>query len=316
MKTDRMKTLSALAGLALLAASAAPAAEETVSFKSGAEQASGFLVTPEGKGPFPAIVVIQEWWGLNDWVKEQARALAKEGYVALAVDLYRGKVTASQEEAHQLMMGTPPDRAIRDLKAGFAYLGSQPNVRKDRIGVVGWCMGGRYALELATVEPKLAAVVAYYGPPTDPGKVAAIKAPVLGNYGAEDKGPAPSSAGVRGRDEEGGQGGRRQDLPRRRPRLRQRQQPWGGYRKEAAEDAWAAEAPGRRTEGRRHPRDLVFPGPGDPPALTTMIPRGRRRRTLGMKGSLPLKPPPPSPPRTWRCWSRGSRGQSGAAEAV
>ena len=81
------------------------AGEETVTFKSGDETASGFLVTPEGKGPFPAVIVIQEWWGLDDWVKDQARALAKEGYVALAVDLYRGKVTDKQDEAHQLMIG-------------------------------------------------------------------------------------------------------------------------------------------------------------------------------------------------------------------
>ena len=66
--------------------------------------------------------MIQEWWGLNDWVKDQARALAKEGYVALAPDLYRGKVTASHEEAHQLMMGAPPDRVLRDLQAAYAFL--------------------------------------------------------------------------------------------------------------------------------------------------------------------------------------------------
>ena len=71
-------------------------------------------------------IVIQEWWGLNDWVKDQARALAKEGYVALAVDLYRGKVATKQEDAHQLMMGTPPDRALRDLRAAFAYLQARP----------------------------------------------------------------------------------------------------------------------------------------------------------------------------------------------
>src|SRR5512144_3433760 len=108
-----------------------------VSFKSGSEQASGFLVTPEGKGPFPALVVVPEWWGLVDWVKDQARALAKEGYVALAVDVYRGKSTSSQEEAHQLMMGAPPERVLRDLQAGFAYLQSLPTARKDRIGAIG-----------------------------------------------------------------------------------------------------------------------------------------------------------------------------------
>jgi len=122
------------------------AAEQTITFKSGDETATGFLVTPEGKGPFPAVIVIHEWWGLDGWVKDQARALAREGYVALAPDLYRGKVTDKQEEAHQLMMGTPRDRALRDLKAAFGTLASRSDVRKDRIGMIGWCMGGMYAL--------------------------------------------------------------------------------------------------------------------------------------------------------------------------
>ena len=164
-----MKKVWALAVLALVFAATAPAGEQTVTWKSADEQATGLLVTPEGKGPFPATVVIQEWWGLNDWVKDQARALAKEGYVALAVDLYRGKVATTQEDAHQLMMGTPPDRALRDLQGAFAYPEAHASVKQDRVGAIGWCMGGRYTLQLATVEPKLAAAVAYYGaPPTEP----------------------------------------------------------------------------------------------------------------------------------------------------
>src|SRR5215470_17972718 len=122
----------------LALATPALAAEQNLSFKSGDETASGLLVTPEGKGPFPAVIVIQEWWGVDDWIKSQARALAKEGYVALAVDLYRGKVTSKQEEAHQLMSGLPPDRAMRDLEAAFATLQARPDVRKDRIGAIGW----------------------------------------------------------------------------------------------------------------------------------------------------------------------------------
>src|SRR5262245_65848731 len=117
----RLSLLSSFLGLGLLAA-AAPAAEQTVQYKSGDESVSALLVTPEGKGPFPAVVVIHEWWGLNDWVKDQARGLAKDGYVALAVDLYRGKATADQGEAHQLMMSVSQDRALRDLKAAFALL--------------------------------------------------------------------------------------------------------------------------------------------------------------------------------------------------
>jgi carboxymethylenebutenolidase len=236
-----MKKVWSLALLALLAAATVPAGEQMVTFKSGDEQAPGLLVTPEGKGPFPATVVIQEGWGLNDWVKDQARALAREGYVALAVDLYRGKVAATQEDAHQLMMGTPPDRALRDLQAAFAYLQAHPAVRKDRIGAIGWCMGGRYSLQLATVEPKLAAVVAYYGaPPTDPAAIAAIQAPVLGNFGAEDKGPTPDQA--QAFEAALKKAGKTVDIKiydGAGHAFANVNNPWHGYRKEAAEDAWA-----------------------------------------------------------------------------
>jgi carboxymethylenebutenolidase len=235
-----MHKVWAVLALALLVAKGAPAGERMVSFKSGDEQASALLVTPEGKGPFPALVVIQEWWGLDDWVKEQARALAKQGYVALAVDLYRGKVTAKQEEAHQLMMGLPPDRALRDLQAGFAYLESRPDVRKDRVGSIGWCMGGRYSLALATVQPKLAVAVAYYGvPPTDPKAIAAIKAKILGNYGAEDKGPTPDE--VQAFEAAMKKDGKPIDVkiyPGAGHAFANPNNPWGGYRMEAAEDAW------------------------------------------------------------------------------
>src|SRR5213595_2279959 len=127
------RAMVALTSLVLLAAAALPAraAEQGVTFKSGTESGSGFLVTPEGKGPFPAIIVIQEWWGLDDWIKDQARALAREGYVALAVDLYHGKVTKDPEVAHQLMSGLPEDRAIRELKGADAYLLSRADVKKD-----------------------------------------------------------------------------------------------------------------------------------------------------------------------------------------
>src|SRR4051795_5655795 len=73
-----------------------------VTYSSGNDKVHGMLYTPSGKGPFPAIIVIHEWWGLNDWVKEQASKLAEQGYVALAVDLYRGKVATSPEEAHEI----------------------------------------------------------------------------------------------------------------------------------------------------------------------------------------------------------------------
>ena len=222
-------------------ASPAGAAEQTVTFKSGAETASGLLVTPEGKGPFPALLVIQEWWGLNDWVKDQARALAKEGYAALAVDLYRGKVTAKQEEAHQLMMGLPPERAMRDLKGAYAFLQARADVKKGRIGAIGWCMGGRYTLALAVEEPTLAAAVAYYGaPPTDDAAIAKIKAPVLGNFGAEDKGPSPEQ--VKAFEAAMKKAGKSVDIKIYEGAghaFANVDNPWGGYREAAAKDAWA-----------------------------------------------------------------------------
>src|SRR5439155_7502018 len=120
-----------------------------VSMKSGKETIKGFLAEPVGKGPFPAVVVIQEWWGLNDWIKDNAKRLAGKGFVALAPDLYRGKVATDMKTAGALAKGLPADRAVRDLKAGVDYLAAQPNVDKGHIGSIGWCMGGGYSLELA-----------------------------------------------------------------------------------------------------------------------------------------------------------------------
>jgi len=236
-----MRRLVLLAALCLAAAAPLRAAEETVTFKSGEEAVSAFAATPEGKGPFPAVIVIHEWWGLDDWVKARARDLAKEGYVALAVDLYRGKVTDKQEEAHQYMMGTSPDRALRDLEAAFAYLEARKDVKKERIGSIGWCMGGRYSLALAVAEPKLAAAVAYYGaPPTDAADIAKIKAPVLGSFGAEDKGPAPDQ--VKAFEAAMKKAGKSIDVKLydgAGHAFANVNNPWGGYREAAAKDAWA-----------------------------------------------------------------------------
>jgi len=173
---------------------AAPPKSETVSYKSGDETVTGYLALPGSPGRHPAIIVIHEWWGLNDWVKEQAQRFRDQGYVALAVDLYRGKSAADPAQAHELMRGMPHDRALRDLKAAFDYLASRPDVNKNKIGSVGWCMGGGYSLELAENEPKLAACAVNYGAmPTDPALIQKIQAPLLGNFGAEDRGIPPDA---------------------------------------------------------------------------------------------------------------------------
>ncbi len=152
-------------------------------------EAGGYLAAPSTPAKKPGVIVIHEWWGLDDWTRQQADRLAQQGYVALAVDLYRGKSTADPAEAHELMRGMPEDRAMADLKAAFNYLASREDVAPNAIGVAGWCMGGGYALALATQEPRLAATAIHYGRlVTDFSTIAKISSPVLGTFGAEDRG--------------------------------------------------------------------------------------------------------------------------------
>src|SRR4029077_4797797 len=121
-----------------------------------------------------------------------AAKLADEGYVTLAIDLYRGKVATTPDEAHEIMRGVPEDRAARDLHAGVEFLKSQPNVKPDRIGSIGWCMGGGYALDVALQEPTLAATVINSGPlAPDPDAIKKINASILGLFGAQDHGITP-----------------------------------------------------------------------------------------------------------------------------
>jgi carboxymethylenebutenolidase len=192
MKSAAQTTLLIAFCCCTLLTAAFAATSQDVSYKSGDETVHSLLFTPPGKGPFPGIVVIQEYWGLNDWVKEQASKLADQGYAALAVDLYRGKVADTPDVAHELMRGLPEDRAARDLHAAVEYLKSSPNVKKDRIGAIGWCMGGGLALNLALTEPMLTAVVINYGHlSTDPAAIQKIHAAILGNFGGQDRGIPP-----------------------------------------------------------------------------------------------------------------------------
>jgi carboxymethylenebutenolidase len=192
MKTLRIFLCAAPLLMVSLAVSAR--AQQTVTFPSGEATAQGILYLPHGAGPHPALIVIHEWWGLNDWVKQQAQGYASKGYVALAVDLYRGKVATTPDLAHELSRGLPQDQGVRDLTAALAYLAARPDVKRDRIGAVGWCMGGGYALQLAIAAPSLRAVGVNYGSlPTDKDALAKIHAAVLGNFGGQDHGIPPES---------------------------------------------------------------------------------------------------------------------------
>lgn len=238
-----VKLIRALAAFGLIAAALVVRAQtpktQTVQFPSGKETIGGFLAVPDKPGAYPGIIVVHEWWGLNDWVKEQTEKLAEQGYIALAVDLYRGKVAADPSEAHELMRGLPQDRGIRDLQAAYDYLAARKDVKPGRIGSIGWCMGGGFSLQLAIHQPRLAACVVNYGSlPTDPNDIQQILAPVLGNFGADDKGITP--ADVQAFDKTMKGLNRRIDVKIYPGAGHAFENPnnTNGYRPEAAADAW------------------------------------------------------------------------------
>ena len=169
-------------------------AQQAVTFPSGDSTAQGLLYLPQTAGPHPALIVIHEWWGLNDWVKQEAAGYAAKGYVTLAVDLYRGKVATTPDMAHELKRGLPQDQGVRDLTSALTYLLSRKDVKRNRIGAVGWCMGGGYALQLAIAAPSLKAVAINYGAlATDKAALKKIHAAVLGIFGGQDHGITPDS---------------------------------------------------------------------------------------------------------------------------
>ena len=171
-----------------VSASAAAVKTQDVTFPSGPEIIKGYLAAPESPGKYPALVVIHEDWGLTDWVKGQTRKLAAQGYVALAVDLYRGRVAYDPQLAYELMVSTPQDRALRDLQAALKFLVSRSDVNEEKIGSIGWSAGGKWSLLLAENDLFLAACVLNYAPlPTDPTEIQKIRAPVLAIFGEDDR---------------------------------------------------------------------------------------------------------------------------------
>lgn len=151
----------------------------------------GYFSEPlHGKRPLPGIIVIHEWWGLNDNIRSMADQLAGQGYAALAVDLYGGQSAKDPDDAKKLMLGVfkNPDAARDNLKQAYAYL--QDHEHAPRIGVIGWCFGGGWSLQTALMFPDtLAAAVMYYGQPVDDvAALAKLRMPLMGFFGEQDKG--------------------------------------------------------------------------------------------------------------------------------
>lgn len=163
---------------------------DTVQFVSDTVKVLAFLAKPEGDAQTPAVIVIQEWWGVNDHIKEIATRFAREGYAALAPDLYSRlgyNVTKDPAEAAQLMNALSSQAALRDLNAATKHLKTQPFVDPQRLGVVGFCMGGTFALTMAAHNSDLKAAVPFYGkvPPLE--TLDYLLCPVLYHYGAKDQ---------------------------------------------------------------------------------------------------------------------------------
>jgi carboxymethylenebutenolidase len=147
----------------------------------------GYLARPASGAPSPAVIVVQEWWGIDEHIKDIARRLAAEGYVALAPDLYRGQVTNEPTTAEKLMMQLDVPRATDELVHAASWLRQQPYVSAAKMGAIGFCMGGGLVTSLASNSPEIGAGAAFYGVVGDPiDQVKGISGKLLAIYAEHD----------------------------------------------------------------------------------------------------------------------------------
>jgi carboxymethylenebutenolidase len=160
---------------------------EIVEFPSNGGSASGYLARPSsGRGP--RVLVIQEWWGLVDHIKDVCDRLAVEGFTALAPDLYHGHATTEPDEAAKAMMSLEIEAAARDLGGAVDFLLQDPGGAGEGLGVIGFCMGGGLVLFLASMRPEVTAAVPFYGvgPAVERADLSKVRANVLGHWGERD----------------------------------------------------------------------------------------------------------------------------------
>ena len=163
-------------------------AAQMTTFQSGNRQLDGYLARPEGEGLFPGIVIIHEVFGLNENIKDIARRFAEQGYVALAVDLFAGRNRAICMFRFMggLLLNSLNNGAIADLKSSLTFLSEQPGVDDDRLGAVGYCMGGSFAIAWACTDDRLKAIAPYYAGNPRPLEAVARLCPVVGSYPDKD----------------------------------------------------------------------------------------------------------------------------------
>lgn len=161
---------------------------QMATFQSESRQLEGYLARPQGEGPFPGIVVIHEAYGLNENIKDISRRFADQGYAALAVDLFTGRSRAicMFRVMSSLLMNPLHNRGIHDLKAALTLLSEQPGVDNSRLGAVGYCMGGSFAIAWACTDDRLKAIAPYYAGNPRPLEAVARLCPVVGSYPDND----------------------------------------------------------------------------------------------------------------------------------
>lgn len=210
----RRTVVKSLAGVPLaailadpkLAALAAEELEQVSTTTADGRTVNAVLATPENvtDDKAPGVLLIHEWWGLNDQIKSMAREFAQQGFVALAVDLYGGEVAQDREKARSLMQSVKQDQAVATMQAWTEWLRNH-EATTDQIGVVGWCFGGGWALRTAVNAPVDAAVVYYGNVDVATEQLEKIQGPVLGHFATEDQHINEEMvSGFKGRMEEAG----------------------------------------------------------------------------------------------------------------
>jgi carboxymethylenebutenolidase len=162
--------------------------EQVISFPAGAEKLAGYMVSPDGAGPFPGVVIIHEIFGLTDNIKDITRRFAAAGYVAFAVDLFAGqnRTVCMFRSMGQMLLSPLKNGSVNLLKQALSYLAEQPQVDATKIGAIGFCMGGGFAIAWACTDDRLKAIAPFYG--TNPHPLAAVarSCPVVGSYPEKD----------------------------------------------------------------------------------------------------------------------------------
>jgi carboxymethylenebutenolidase len=166
----------------------APIHDQTINFPFGITMRSAYYARPEGNGPFPGVVVIHEAYGLNENIKDVARRFARAGYAALAVDLFAGgnRALCMARVFSGMLFAPLKNNAMNELKASLTYLSTQPEVDSERVGAIGFCMGGSFAISWACTDERLKAIAPFYGMNPRPLEAIARTCPVVGSYPEND----------------------------------------------------------------------------------------------------------------------------------